>query len=439
MTDSIAEQVLEAASKRFDQAEVFEEHGESRGVSFEDNRLKEINSSQFHGIGLRIVHEGRIGFTGTTNLRDVERILEMAQTSALYGDRARFELQAQPTEVPDVKTWDDEVQDVDAARMVEMGAAGLEISRAASEEYLYSCGISCSTHHQRILNGAGLDVRSSSTGMGGHVNIQEVNENGTLNVNDSKGWAHPIDGISDLVENVVSKARDAARIVKPKREKMPVLLPPRALGLLLGPVGLALNGKLVHKGSSVLKDRMGDSVFDERVTITDDPTSPWRGRTCATDDEGIVARQRPLFENGVLRRFLTDLQTAGQLGCEPGGNGFRGYGSRPSPGTTNTVIEPGKETMDTVIGGLKRGVIVEQVLGGGQSNTLAGEFSVNLELGFLVENGQIVGRVKDAMIAGNVYKLLKDHLLAISSDREWRGSMHAPAFLIGGITLAVDQ
>ena len=54
------------------------------------------------------------------------------------------------------------------------------------------------------------------------------------------------------------------------------------------------------------------------------------------------------------------------------------------------------------------GILVHYVMGLGQGNALAGEFSVNLELAFKIERGEIVGRVKDCMLAGNVYDALQD-------------------------------
>ena len=430
------EQILELARARFAHVEVFEETGESLGVSFEDNRLKEITAHQSRGVGLRVIHEGRIGFASTTDLRDPARLVDMAEASVRFGDEAVFDLPCACDATPP-EAWDDEIPVVTPEQMVEMGRAGLDLSRAANPDYLFGGGIGRSIHSQRLLNSAGLDHEAKSTHMGTHAYIQEVSDNGMLGVYESKGWGRRIDGLVDLTRMALDKAAQSARLVQVQREAIPVLFTAKALGTLLGPLGVALNGKHVLKGSSVLRGREDEQILDPRISVVDDPTVPFAPGACALDDEGTPATRRPLFDCGVLGGFITDRQTAGLLGWAPSGNGFRSYATRPNPGTTNTIIAAGDTPQAEIIAGLKRGLIVDQVLGGGQSNVLAGEFSVNVDLAWLVENGRVVGRVKDCMVAGNVYELLKDNVEAISSDRRWCGSSHRPALLLGGITLAV--
>jgi PmbA protein len=187
----------------------------------------------------------------------------------------------------------------------------------------------------------------------------------------------------------------------------------------------------------VLRGRLGEQILDQRLTITDDPTVPFAPGTRATDDEGLSARPTHMFDGGVLRAYRTDLQTAALLGVEPGANASRSYSSRPSPAASNVVVAPGGTTLDEMIAGMKRGVIIDQTLGSGQSNVLAGEFSVNLDLGFLVEDGHIAGRLKDCMVAGNVYEVLKE-VQAVGSESRWLGGTCAPPILVGGLKLAAQ-
>lgn len=437
MGDGSAERILEQAGQRFGCAEVCEESGESVSVSFEDSRLKEITTRQFRGVGLRIIHEGRIGFASTTDLRDPARLVEMAGDSALFGDNAEFELPGRPAELSPIPTYDDALPLVPAERMVEMGREGLELSLKANDAYLFSCHISRSVRTQRIVNTNGLDVERASTHMSADVGVQEVRDDGLLQVYEYKIWGQPLDSVVNLTRTVLEKMEKASVVVPAKPETMPMVFVPKALGNLMAPIGVALNGKHVHKGSSVLQGRIGEQVLDERLTITDDPTVAFAPGSCPVDDEGTPTRRQDFFENGVLRTYMTDLQTAGLLGCDPSGHGFRGYGSRPSPSSTNTVVSAGDAPYDDMLAGMKRGLIVEQTLGSGQSNVLAGEFSVNVSLGFLVEDGRVVGRVKDCMVAGNVYEVLKK-VEAIGSEQQWLGSTCAPPIVVSGLKLAAQ-
>jgi PmbA protein len=106
-------------------------------------------------------------------------------------------------------------------------------------------------------------------------------------------------------------------------------------------------------------------------------------------------------------------------------------GSYPTPGLVNLLIQPGIGSLCDLIGQLDEGLVVDQLLGGGAE--ISGDFSVNVELGYRVQNGQITGRVKDTMIAGNVYTVLKQ-LVALGGDADWNGPCYTPSLIVEGIS-----
>jgi len=200
----------------------------------------------------------------------------------------------------------------------------------------------------------------------------------------------------------------------------------------------AVSGKLVYKGSSVLRGRIGEKVLDERITIVDDGTIDFAPGSGPVDCEGVPVRAVSIFEGGVLKTYLLDLHTAALLERETTGHGQRTYSALPAPGSTNTVVAAGSDSVKEMIASLDRGLIVDEVLGAGQSNTLAGEFSVNVALGFLVEDGRVQGRVKDCMVAGNCYEVL-NRIEGIGRERQWVGSDLVPAICVGGLKLAANH
>ncbi|MHC4358788.1 MAG: metallopeptidase TldD-related protein, partial [Planctomycetota bacterium] len=220
--------------------------------------------------------------------------------------------------------------------------------------------------------------------------------------------------------------------VRVKSGQYPVIFEAKTMNLLLATFEMGCNGKLVQKGISPLLGKLGEKVMDERVSIFDDATLDFAVGSYPLDGEGTRSSRTPLFEKGVLKNYLFDLQTAGIMSAKSTGNGSRGFSSQPSPGCTNIIVETGDMTLEDMIKDVRYGVLVDQVLGGGQSNTLAGEFSVNLDLGFLIENGKLVGRVKDCMIAGNVFDVF-NNIMAIGSEAEWHGSDHIPPFYFKGL------
>jgi PmbA protein len=118
--------------------------------------------------------------------------------------------------------------------------------------------------------------------------------------------------------------------------------------------------------------------------------------------------------------FIYDLQTAALAGAESTGSASRGLASLPSPSLTNLVIEDGDVSVDDMIADIKDGLIVEQLMGASQGNILGGDFSGNVLLGYAVKDGRIAGRVKDTMVSGNIYEVLKD-VGAVGRDGRWVG------------------
>ncbi len=435
MPQDIAADVLRKASDVCDEAEVFEEWGEVRSVEFEYNSLKQVKTRQFRGIGLRVVDSGRLGFSSSTDLRDPGAIIQRARNSAEFGDKAAFDLPSSPSELPTVQTADPAVSGVKPKDMVQMGREALEVSRDANNDYLFEAQVSRKSHHRRILNSTGLDTDYETTSMSALVGIEHFTDDGLLEVHEQKNWGRPFESVIDLTQKILEKMDRGSTVVEARNEELPFIFTPKAASVILNPVLLAANGKLVQKGSSVLRGKLGQQVVDERISITDDASIDYAPASGPVDCEGVPATRTPTIEDGVLQNYLLDLQTAGLMDARTTGHGYRSYNGRPSPSSTNTVLAAGDEDVGGMYAGLERGVIVDQVLGSGQSNVLAGEFSVNIALGYLVEQGEIQGRVKDCMVAGNSYDVLGD-VRAVSEQREWQGSNLLPSICVRGMKLA---
>jgi len=214
---------------------------------------------------------------------------------------------------------------------------------------------------------------------------------------------------------------------------MPVIFTPEGFGAVLLSLGLAIDGKNVFLGASPLRDKIGQEIAHPSFTLIDDPTIEFGPRTSAFDDEGTLRKVTPLVENGVLRNFIYDLDTAGRVSTHPTGHGTNRQ-------ATNLVMSPGDKSFDEMVSGIQEGLMVHDFLGLGQGNPINGEFSVNVFLGYKIEHGKIAGRVKDVMLAGNAYAALKD-IAAISKEREWVSGPYSffaglfPYVQVGGLSV----
>lgn len=178
-------------------------------------------------------------------------------------------------------------------------------------------------------------------------------------------------------------------------------------------------------------------MFDERLSVFEDPSIG--AGACPVDDEGVLTSKKVLIDRGTIEQFYWDRRWAARGEVKSSGNGFRGGLSRPSPSLVNLAIAPGNTAVEDLIAGMSEGIIIDQVLGAGQSNQLAGEFSVNVDLGYKVEGGQIVGRIKNTMVAGNIFEAF-ENLVDLSDRAEWVGSSsYLPHLLFGSFGVAAKQ
>jgi PmbA protein len=260
-----------------------------------------------------------------------------------------------------------------------------------------------------------------------------------LFVGDGDASCRPDLDLKAVESSVVSQLENSRRIAEVKTAEMPVIFTPLGVAsALIGPLAMAFSGRLVHQGQSPLVGALGTAKYDAQLSLWDDATLPYRPGARPFDDEGVASRRTPLIEKGIVRSFLYDLQTAGLAKAESTASAERSLASQPSISTTCLVIEEGDHPFADMVRSLKEGLVVEELMGAGQGNVMGGDFSGNVLLGYRIEGGEITGRVKDTMVAGNVHEALKN--VTISSGPRWvGGSLRTPALLIDRLNVSAKQ
>jgi PmbA protein len=439
----LSESLLNAAASKFDQAEVYRVEMESHPVSFEANRLKEIIRRDTAGVALRVIDDGRIGFTSTTDASRESELVERAASLAPFGPEALFEFSA-PSEYPSVDIVDPGVPQVSQESMIDIGQGLIERLLDEWPDLLCDARIGWSTGRGQIMNSAGIDVEYEQTSYYCSLGAQLIRGTDMLNVWAGHGSSHlfgdaELDRLLQTVRRSLRWSKETAQATASPGE-LPVIFTPRGFGAtMLHPLMSGFNGKNVANGSSPLGERWGEKIVDERISIFDNPLIDGASGSRPFDDEGVASRKHALIENGIAGGPLLDLQTAGQLGKSSTGAAGRGLASTPSPGTSVIDIAAGDTHFEDMIAGVKEGLLVEELLGAGQGNELGGDFRANVSLGYKIENGEIVGRVKDTMISGNVYKVLSQ-VEQVSDSADWVfGSMRSPAIQCLGVEVAAKD
>jgi TldD protein len=190
--------------------------------------------------------------------------------------------------------------------------------------------------------------------------------------------------------------------------RMTVVLSSEAGGTMVHEaVGHGLEADLTGQGLSVYTGKLGEQVASPLVTVVDDPTIPGKRGSYNMDDEGITASKTVLVEKGILLRYMNDKLSVLRDNLAPTGNGRRqSFRHRPIPRMSNTIIEPGDMDPDEIIGSVDYGLFVRK-MGGGQVNTVTGDFVFEVSEGNLIRNGDVAEPVRGATLAGNGPEVLK--------------------------------
>lgn len=433
--------MLEKLKGKVEGAEVYETGGWETPVRFRAGALESAKVIERTGRALRLIKNGRLGYATTTDLEETNSLIENALASAEFGDPApfRFATRAEP---PEVQCFDPAVERVEVEQLILMGKEVVERVRAYNPDLHIEVALNRTVEELSLQTTEGQDLHERGTSFALSLEAQRTEEGDILIIYDEAA-SRSLKEIDhhQVASSLITRLKWCERIAQPASKEMPVLFTPRGVIVLLLPLIVGLSGKSVFLGTSPLKDKLGERAFDRQFTLSDDGKVPFAPRSSRFDDEGVPTSKKALVDRGEVRQFLYDLKTAGLAEAKPTGNGFKGglFGGRdfknpPGVAPTTWTISTGDKSFEEMIAGLKEGLIVDQVLGLGQGNVTSGEFSNNVAVGFYVRNGEVLGRVKNTMIAGNSYQLLKERLIGLGSEVEWAyGLFRAPPVLIDGV------
>jgi len=415
-------EVLRSAQKVAEQAEVFSVSSRAMPIQFEANELKQVQTKESSSTALRIFKGGRIGFAIASGGGGLEALVDMAVETSQFGSPANFRFPS-PRDYSEVSIFDSEVEDIAMERMVEIGKELIAKIRGHTPDILCDVQVTKGTSSISLINSQGGEGRYDSSFFSLSLEGILVRDTDMLFVGDSESSCRPdFIGIDDLADRVIWQLEMAKKKAAVSTKLLPIIFTPNGVAsALLSPLVLAFNGKTVLEGASPLKDKLGEQVFDKNLSLWDDATVAYGVGSYPFDDEGVPSQRLPLVTNGVVAKFLYDLQTAALAGTQSTGNGQRA-GGFPRPAISSLILSGGDVSFQAMVEDMKEGLIVEQLIGADQGNLLGGDFGGNVLLGYKVENGEIVGRVKDTMIAGNVYQVLKE-FLGIGQEARWVGGI----------------
>jgi PmbA protein len=220
--------------------------------------------------------------------------------------------------------------------------------------------------------------------------------------------------------------------IRPKTGRMPVIYDPRVSGSLVGHFSGAINGASIARGTSFLKDKMGQRLFPAGIFINDDPRRVRGSRSGTFDGEGVPTRARALIEDGVLTTWLLDSRSARQLGLRTTGHASRGTGGPPGPSATNLYLAAGPVSPADLMADISEGVYITELIGSG-INGMTGDYSRGAA-GYMIRNGALAEPVAEITIAGNLIDMFA--AMTPANDLVFRRGTDAPTTRVDGMTVA---
>ncbi|WP_207461930.1 metallopeptidase TldD-related protein [Azospirillum sp. SYSU D00513] len=249
---------------------------------------------------------------------------------------------------------------------------------------------------------------------------------------DSKVYGSDLRAAAEIGREAGERAVRRLNPRKVKSTRVPVVFDPRVSRGLLGHLLGAISGPSIARGTSFLKDKMGQVIFPEAITIIDDPHVKRGLRSRPFDAEGVEVTRHTIIDGGRLTTWLLDLRSARQLGLTTTGHASRGTSGPPSPSPANVYMAAGKRSRADILAEIKDGFYVTDLMGMGV-NGVTGDYSRGAG-GFWIENGQITYPVNEMTIAGNLKEMFLN--MEAADDLELRFGMDAPTVRIDGLTIA---
>jgi PmbA protein len=422
------ERLLEIACKQADAVTVFGMSYTVDHVSFDNARLKAVDTYLNSGTAITVVKDGKQGFAYTRNLIDREGLVRDAMAALAGGVEAAGEL-PQPVELPELDTAVEHVGGnsalVDECRRI----VGYLSSRTKGQ---VDAAATRTASDQRVLTSSGVDARSLVTSCGAYGAVLYPGTNANIFRGSLAKSLVPLP--EEDLRFIAETYNASQQEVKAASGRSRVLFLPSTAYALVWRLIEATHARNVYEKVSPLVDRLGEQVLSDKLTLRDEPLNDSLPGARAFDDEGTPCRNLTLFERGTLKSFYYDRFYAHKLGARPTGHGWRGdVTAQPEASLAHLTMERGEHSFEQMLQLMGRGVVGVMALGAHSGNRLSGEYSIGLAPALLVEEGRIVGVVKDSMVTGNVYEDLKK-VMAVENRTHNAPMGRFPALLLDDIS-----
>lgn len=431
--------IKKAMAKGATAADAIRVQGTSTNVSYRLGEIEEIERSEAHDLGLRVLIGKQQAFVSSNDTKEdvldslVERALAMAKNMPedQYCGLADPDLLA--TNIPDLDLYDPTEKTAEeltafakAAEEAALGVKGITNSEGASASF----------GHSSIAMVTSGGFAGSYSGSSHSVGISVIGGEGTGMERDyDYDSQRHFEDLRDPAEVGLSAGMRTIKNLNPRKmpsASVPVVYSDRVSNSIVGHFAGAVSGASVARGTSFLKDKMGQAIFGKGVNIVDDPHRIRGAGSKPFDGEGVGNGRLDLIEDGVLNSWILNSSAARQLGLTSNGRASRGTASPPGSSTTNLYMEAGDLSLEELIKDIKSGLYITSLIGFGV-NGVTGDYSRGAS-GFWIENGKITYAVSELTVAGNLMDMFQN--VTPADDLKFKFGTNAPSLRIEGMMVA---
>jgi PmbA protein len=441
MDENLLSDVVAAALKAgADAAEAVSAERRALSITVRMGDLEEVEREESRDLGLRVFVDGRQATVSGSDISPTARaqLVERAVAMARLAPQDPYAGLADPALLakgpfPDLDLFDSGEA---APEALEERARTAEAAARAVDKVTNSDGGSASwgASEWLIVTSGGFSGRHRASSFSVSASAIAGDETGMETGSDWRTvrWQADLPG-AELIGTEAGR-RAAARLGARKIDSRtaPVIFENRLATSLLGPLMGAISGPSIARGTSFLKDRLGQPVFAKGVFLREDPHRPRGLGSSPFDDEGVANQARAIIDDGVLTTWLLNTASARQLGLTTTGHASRGLAGPPGVSTTNLTLEPGELDCAGLMREAKEGLLVTSMFGP-SLNANTGDWSVGCS-GVWFEDGEPAYPVTEITVAGNLKDIYAR--LVPGSDLEIRGSANSPSLLVDALAIA---
>ena len=436
--DRLQDLIVRARKAGADAADAVLVAGRSLSVARRDGQTEQLERAEGQDLGLRVFVGQQAAIVSATSIDPAgfdllcERAVAMARVVPADPFGGLAELMAQP-ELAELELDDGCEPDAatllaraETAEAVARGIAGITNTEGAEAGFSRTEIVLVTS-----AGFAGRTLRSSHS-----ISATALAGAGTGMQRDydysSKVYLNDLEAAEAIGRSAAERALSRLNPTRPRTARLPVVFDTRVSSSLLSHFVGMINGAGVARGTSLLKNRMGDAIFASNINIVDDPRRVRGGRSRLFDGEGVPTRTQTLVANGVLQTWLLDSRSARQLKLSSTGHAARGTGGPPSPSSTNLYMQAGSLSPAELMVDIGEGLYVTELLGGGM-NGITGDYSRGAA-GFMIRNGAIAEPVAEITIAGSGLEMFAT--LVPANDLVFRRGTDAPTLRVQELTMA---